>query len=156
MLIFLTAIAFGQDHEGHDHEGHNHAKPVKKNITSQRPVIELDPQMLHDYAGVYFWTPHRNHITVTVEDGKLYGQPETKEKNRLLAVDADEFVIENVGAELNFIRADDGLIKAMILLEDGELQEAPKLTPEQLATCTEEKHTHDLSFKGPEKKDKKS
>ncbi len=115
-MLLLTASAFAWQDHNHDHS-HDHKKEAQ--TPPQRAVIELDPMMLKDYVGVYFWTPHKNHIKVTLEDGKLYGQPETKEKNRLLPVDVDEFIIEGVGAELNFVRSDEGMITAMILLENN-------------------------------------
>ena len=108
-------------------------------VQPTREIIELDAAIFDDYVGVYFWPPHKTLITVTKEDGKLFGQPEGKVKSQLLPWDVDQFVIDEVGAELSFVRDDDGQVTGMILSQDSEQNLAERVSGEKLAQIKKEK-----------------
>lgn len=137
--IFIVAAAFSafaqDDHKGHNHDGHDHAHDHNKEYVPAptHKAVAIPVEVLADYVGVYYWAPHRTTIAITLEGKDLYGQPKTKPKSKLMPMDNETFFIEGVGAELTFVRDDEGKVIKMMLLEDNDLQEAIRLDEEDLA-----------------------
>ena len=96
-----------------------------------REFMTFPPEILEEYSGYFMWAPHKTVITVTVEDGKLYGQPHGKVKSELKAFDMDEFVIDGVGAELSFVRDNANKVVSMVLSQDGERSIADRMKAEE-------------------------
>ncbi len=114
--------------------------------TQAGEFIKLDAQALKDYVGVYYWAPHKTRIRVTLEGEKLFGKPDTKDKAQLQPIDMDVFIIGGVGAELHFVRNAEYKVTSVLLVEDGETQEAvllPAEDPYAAATVKESQAGHD-------------
>jgi hypothetical protein len=133
MVTFSLGAVFAQEGEGNSISGHD--------------IIELDPAIFDEYVGVYYWPPHKTLITVTKEDDKLFGQPEGKVKSQLLPWDIDQFVIDGVGAELSFIRNDEGRVVSILLNQDSEQNLAERVSGERLAQIRKDKE-HERAHRG--------
>lgn len=90
------------------------------------PVVAVDPNTLSQYAGQYELAPNFV-ITVTVENGKLYGQATGQQRFELEPAGPINFKIPVVGAEVTFVKGDNGKISALILDQGGRKMEAKRL-----------------------------
>lgn len=81
--------------------------------------MELDPEILESYVGKYQLAPNF-FITVTTNDGKIYGQATGQPQFEMFASSENEFFLRIVDARITFNKASDGTIESMILHQNGQ------------------------------------
>ncbi len=87
-------------------------------LANERQEIELAPDMLAQYEGVYALAPTFK-ITIFTEDGKLMGQATGQSANQLFAESEDMFFLKVVDAQIRFNRGDDGEVTSLTLFQGG-------------------------------------
>jgi len=93
-------------------------------IPESNTVQQLDVAQLEAYVGVYKAEPFT--MFITLENNKLYAQPEGSDKLELLPKGGHQFFIKEIGAEIEF-DADGGMeIKKMNILLEGNKMVAIK------------------------------
>lgn len=91
-----------------------------------RPEIPVAEEILRDYVGEYEMAPGRS-LVITLEDGRLHGQPAGQPKVPLFAVTDDRFSVRAVNAEVSFTRDAAGVVTALVLQQGGRQQTARKV-----------------------------
>lgn len=94
--------------------------PVKK-VFVQVPEEKLKP-----YAGDYELMPNFV-ITISIENGKLMGQPTGQSKTELLPENENKFYVEPADADVTFVKDASGTVTALKLTQRGRTQEAKKI-----------------------------
>jgi hypothetical protein len=77
-----------------------------------RKTIQVSPDLLPAYVGQYEMAPGA-FATITMEDGKLFGQVRGREKTELLPEAADRFFMVN-GPTVQFVRGQAGQVTELI------------------------------------------
>lgn len=95
-------------------------------IPHERKEIALDTATLRQYTGQYQLAPNFI-ITITLENGKLMGQPSGQPKSQLYAEKENFFFLKVVDAQVEFVKGADGKIEKMILHQNGQDAPAPKI-----------------------------
>ena len=94
-------------------------------LPSDRKVAAIDPAILPEYEGVYALQPQFK-ITITSEDGRLFGQATGQGKNELFPESTDRFFLKTVDAQIAFTREEDGAVTELTLFQNGREIPAPK------------------------------
>lgn len=84
-----------------------------------RVAITLDTVLLREYVGQYQITPAFS-LTISLEDGHLYGQATGQGKIELFAEKKDLLFPKVIDAEIEFARGADGKIDKLILHQNGQ------------------------------------
>lgn len=71
-------------------------------VVETQKIIQIDAELLEEYAGVYDMGPFK--LSFTVEDGKIFGQPGGASKEELFAKGTDQFFLKTVDARVEFVR----------------------------------------------------
>lgn len=105
----------------------NKEKGAKTNkpIPAERKEITLSEDVLKPYVGVYELKPGFD-LTITIEDGHLYGQPTGQNKFELFAESETKFFLKAIAAQLEFIKDEDGNATGCILYQGGQKIPAKK------------------------------
>lgn len=90
-----------------------------------RPFIKVAPDVLSAYVGRYMIDP-QHQIDVTLEGEHLYGQGSGLPKMQLFASTATLFFVNEVDAQLDFGKAEDGSAQ-MVLISGGRATPGKKL-----------------------------
>ena len=85
----------------------------------------IDSKVFADYKGRY--ESPLGIITVTLDQGKLFAQPEGRPKEELVAKSSTSFRVTNVEAEVEFVRDDQGQVARMLVRISGEQMEAKRI-----------------------------
>lgn len=85
------------------------AKRTSQSVVKQA-AIQLKEEELQEYVGKYDLGPF--HLFITLEEDKLFGQPEGQSKEELFAKAKDHLFLKTVDAEMEFFRKD-GLVQAV-------------------------------------------
>jgi tetratricopeptide (TPR) repeat protein len=85
----------------------------------------IDTKVFADYKGRY--DSPLGLITVTLDEGKLFAQPEGNAKEELVAKSSTKFQVTNVGAEVEFVRDEQGQVAKMLIRISGQQMEAKRL-----------------------------
>jgi serine-type D-Ala-D-Ala carboxypeptidase/endopeptidase len=93
-------------------------------LQGERPVITrtevmLDPSTLDRFVGEYVLAPTFS-ITVTKENGALWGQPTAQPKVQLFAEAPTEFFLKVVDAQISFVVDSAGVVTGMVLHQNGQ------------------------------------
>lgn len=99
------------------------AMDVVKRLTGGEAGI--DTKVFADYKGRY--DSPLGIITVTLDEGKLFAQPEGNSKEELVAKSTTKFQVTTVGAEVEFVRDDQGQIAKMLIRISGQQMEAKRI-----------------------------
>jgi CubicO group peptidase (beta-lactamase class C family) len=96
---------------------------------TEQKSVPVDTATLNSYAGQYELQPNFI-ITITEENGKLFGQATGQPKFTLIALSPARFSIKEVNAEITF-QKDEGsaLANRLTLNQNGSLQTAPRIKP---------------------------
>jgi CubicO group peptidase (beta-lactamase class C family) len=89
-------------------------------------AVALDTSLLREYVGQYQISPTFS-ITISLEEGHLYGQASGQGKNELFAAKKDLFFLKVVDADIEFVRGADGKIGQLILHQNGQNVPARRL-----------------------------
>ncbi len=82
----------------------------KSNSVAKKEAIQLKEEELQEYVGKYDLGPF--HLFITLEEDKLFGQPEGQSKEQLFAKAKDHLFLKTVDAEMEFFRKD-GQVQAV-------------------------------------------
>lgn len=87
---------------------------------------KIDTKVFDDYVGKYDW-PLVGVLIITREGDKLFAQPEGNTKEELVAKTPTKFHVTNVGAEVEFVRDDQGQVAKMLIRISGQQMEAKRI-----------------------------
>jgi len=85
----------------------------------------VDTKVFADYKGRY--DSPMGIIIVTLDEGKLFAQPEGNSKEELIAKSTTKFQVTSVGAEVEFIRDDQGKVAKMLIRISGQQMDAKRI-----------------------------
>ncbi len=86
--------------------------------TNDRPEIVVDPAILEAYVGVFELRPGF-HLTISLENGKLMAQATGQPMIELHAESETEFFINEVDAQVTFVKGTGGRAEELILHQGG-------------------------------------
>ena len=92
-------------------------------------VVSVDPSKLDDYVGRFLVNPDRV-LTITKENGKLYGQPTAAPRIELFAVSENEFIRADVNVRYIFERNANGKVDTIKVKVNDQVNGAPRLSPD--------------------------
>lgn len=92
---------------------------------AEKAEEKLDTKAFDDYLGKY--DSPLGVLTITREGDKLFAQPEGNSKEELVAKAPAKFQVTNVGAEVEFVRDDQGRVGKMLIRIGGQQMEAKRL-----------------------------
>ena len=116
-----TQISFVPDQDGNIdylivHMGGPEYKAIREGDIKQRKVIDVSPEVLESYAGVYKVPSSNSTLTVTVEDGKLMVQPAGDEKEQVFPESNTKFFYKEMESiQISFVPDEDGRINHLIV-----------------------------------------
>ena len=93
---------------------------------AKKVFVQVPEETLKVYVGDYELMPNFV-IAITVENGKLMGQPTGQGKTELLAENENKFYVEPADADVSFVKDDSGKVTALKLTQRGRTQEAKKI-----------------------------
>jgi CubicO group peptidase (beta-lactamase class C family) len=93
---------------------------------AKKIFVQVPEETLKAYVGDYELNPNFV-IAITVEDGKLQGQPTGQSKSELLAENENKFYVEAADADVSFVKDASGKVTALKLTQRGRTQEAKKI-----------------------------
>jgi len=96
---------------------------IVKRLTADEEKI--DPKALDDYVGKY--DSPMGVLTISRDGDKLFAQPEGNSKEELVAKSPTKFQVTNVGAEVEFVRDDQGQVGKMLIRLGGQQMEAKRI-----------------------------
>lgn len=88
-------------------------------LPGDRVAIQLDPALYAQYVGEYQIAPGFS-LTVSVVDGKLFGQPTGEEKAELFAESETRFFLTVVDAQVEFVKDATGKVTGLVLVQGGQ------------------------------------
>lgn len=92
----------------------------------EKKEIKLPVAVLETYTGQYELRPDFI-ITISVEDGRLMGQPTGQPKSELFAETEQDFFLKVVDASIRFQKEDNGKVNGLLLLQGGREMKAKKI-----------------------------
>lgn len=103
------------------------AMDVVKRLTSDAEKGEgkIDTKVFDDYLGKY--DSPLGILTITREGDKLFATLEGNTKEELVPKAPAKFRVTNVGAEVDFVRDDQGRVAKMLIRIDGQQMEAKRI-----------------------------
>jgi hypothetical protein len=84
---------------------------------AERKEIKLSPKVLQTYAGEYDFQPGRV-LTVTLEDGYLWGQPTDQAKRQMFPESETKFFLKDLDAQVTF-QKEKGKVVGLLLQQEG-------------------------------------
>ena len=99
---------------------------IKRLNTSQEKGEEkIDTKAFDDYVGKY--DSPLGVLNITREGDRLFAQPEGNTKEELVAKTPTRFQVTSVGADLEFVRDDQGQVAKMLIRIAGQQMEAKRI-----------------------------
>ena len=96
-------------------------KPEAKAPTGERKEVKLTEKQLKTYVGEYQMDPERV-LTITLENGSLYGQPSGQDKRQIFAESTTKFFLKDLPVELTFLKDAKGAVIGMLMDQSGRPQ----------------------------------
>ena len=100
-------------------------KAEAKPPAAERKEIKLTEKALKAYVGEYQMDAERT-LTVTLENGYLYGQPTGQGKRQIFAESQTKFFLKDLPVELTFQKDAKGAVTTMIMDQEGRPQRTLK------------------------------
>jgi CubicO group peptidase (beta-lactamase class C family) len=100
-------------------------KKTNKPLTADLTFIKVDPSILADYTGAYQLAPNFI-LTVTMEDGKLFGQATGQAKIEMQPISSVRFKAKDVEAQVEFKKDAAGKTISLVLYQGGREVEGKK------------------------------
>src|SRR5215468_6845421 len=97
-------------------------------------IISADPAKLDDYTG-RFLVDTDHVLTVTKENGKLYGKPPLAPKFELFAISENEFTRRDENHQFAFARGEGGKVDSVRIRFNGPTVEARRLAQGEVIPC---------------------
>jgi|SRR5688500_18633430 len=92
----------------------------------KRVFVQVPEETLKAYVGDYELRPNFI-VVITLEDGKLKGQPTGQGKTELHPENANKFYVEEADADVSFVKDASGKVTALKLTQRGSTHEAKKI-----------------------------
>lgn len=92
----------------------------------QRTAIEVNADVLARYVGAYQLSPSFM-LDISLKDGALYVQPTGQPVFRLWPESETDFFLKEVDAQITFVRSADGKTTALVLHQNGQDTNGPKV-----------------------------
>jgi hypothetical protein len=92
------------------------AKPANPN--GDKKEIKVSPKVLQTYAGEYEFGPDRT-LTVTFDNGSLWGQPTGQDKRQMFAESPTKFFLKDLPVTLEFRKDAKGKVTGMHMVQEG-------------------------------------
>ena len=102
------------------------AARTDKPLPKERVEVKLAPEVLGRYVGVYEMSPTAT-FSVTLKDGRLYGQPSGQEPLELFAESETKFFLKVVDVQIEFQTDAAGKVTGFIMHRGGRVTSAPKV-----------------------------
>lgn len=83
-----------------------------------RKEVKLSDKVLKSYVGEYEMAPGRI-LTVTLENGSLWGQPTDQQKRQLFAESSMKFFLKDIDAQVAFQKDAKGNVTGMVMNQAG-------------------------------------
>lgn len=101
---------------------------INTSITGRPPVVKPDSALLRQYAGTYELSP-KGIFFITVQNGNLYFESKTNSvpKSLLTAKKPNLFSWEITNIDLEFVRDAGGVVKEVIVYEEGKTTHLKKI-----------------------------
>lgn len=105
------------------------AEPVRRGYDApvEHTEIQVPADILRTYVGEYEFSDLGFTIVVTLEDGRLQGQPTGQQKATLYAETETRFFLRVVEAQITFTKDDSGAVTGAVLHEGGRDVAATKI-----------------------------
>ena len=87
----------------------------------ERKEIKVAEKVLKTYVGEYSLTPERI-LTVTLEDGYLWGQPTDQTKRQMFPESQTKFFLKDIDAQVTFQKDAKGVVVGMLMDQAGRPQ----------------------------------
>src|SRR5262245_9531749 len=95
-------------------------------LPQELEIVSVDPAKLDDYTG-RFLVDSDHVLTVTKENGKLYGKPPLAPKFELFAISENEFTRRDVNHQFAFVKGEGGKVDSVRIRFDRVTVEARRL-----------------------------
>lgn len=95
-------------------------------------IASVDPAKLDDYTG-RFLVDTDHVLTVTKENGKLYGKPPLAPRFELFAISENEFTRRDENHQFAFVKGPGGKVDSVRIRFNVEAVEARRLAPDELS-----------------------
>jgi len=92
----------------------------------EAPAGSVDTKTFDDYVGKYELAPNFI-LEITNADGKLSAQATGQGKIELESTGPDQFSVQQIGAEITFVKGSNGKVVSLILNQGGRKMEAKRL-----------------------------
>jgi CubicO group peptidase (beta-lactamase class C family) len=92
----------------------------------ERTEIQLPEATLQAYVGEYELVPGAM-LTITLDDGRLHGQPSGQERLPMYAEAVDRFFLRVVDAQVTFTRGPEGEVTGLVLVQGAVEQTARRI-----------------------------
>jgi len=83
-----------------------------------RKEIKVTEKVLKPYVGEYEMQPGRI-LSITLENGSLWGQPSGQEKRQLFAESQTKFFLKDLDVQLTFRKDPKGAVTGMLMQQGG-------------------------------------
>ena len=88
---------------------------------TERKEVKVAEKVLKTYVGEYEMGPDRI-LTLTLEDGYLWGQPTNQSKRQLFAESQTKFFLKDLDAQVTFQKDPKGAVIGMVMDQAGRPQ----------------------------------
>jgi CubicO group peptidase (beta-lactamase class C family) len=121
--IKFTRNEKGEVNGGHFTQGGNEIDVVQM---KEEKIVSINPAIYKNYTGKYDYG-NNFHITVTVENNRLFAQGTNQPKLEIFPLSETEFVARDVNAKIIFVPGPDGKVSKLNLDMAGQKKDAPKI-----------------------------
>ena len=91
----------------------------------EKKEIKLPEKVLKTFVGEYEFGPERT-LTITLENGSLWGQPTDQPKRQLFAESETKFFLKDLPVQLTFEKDAKGVVSGFVMDQEGRPQRKSK------------------------------
>ena len=91
----------------------------------EKKEVKVPEKVLKTYVGEYEFGPDRT-LTITLENGHLWGQPTGQPKRQLFAETQAKFFLKDLPVELTFEKDAKGVVSGFVMDQEGRPQRKSK------------------------------
>lgn len=119
----LTTLGYNEIHYS-NRIYHSKGTKISNQIPTENTAISISPEILQSYTGIY--ESEMFTMTIFLENESLFAQPQGSDKLKLIPKANNKFFIKEIGAEIEFISNEEGLVKQINILLEGQLMSGVK------------------------------
>ena len=102
-------------------------KPAADKPAAEKKEIKVAVKVLQAYVGEYEVAPERT-LTITLEDGSLWGQPTGSTKRQMFAESPTKFFLKEAPVQITFAKDPKGKVTGLTMEQEGRpTREAKKI-----------------------------